>query len=175
MHISKHSCYRTMFDYISVATQKKPAGELDNNAWTSPNHPALNQLPAPPANLQTMWQARGNKARRQAAGESVESMKVLEFYDFCRQRKQSQKFHFPWRAQNCFHRRALYIINRRSNRKDRLNTKLSMSYVKGSCLFNETEHVVFNRLTSVRMFLIHTLTRKPAPPSEMELPLFHPP
>ena len=58
MHISKHSCYRTMFDYISVATQKKPAGELDNNAWTSPNHLALNQLPAPPANLQTILQKK---------------------------------------------------------------------------------------------------------------------
>ena len=135
MHISKHSCYRTMFDYISVATQKKPAGELDNNAWTSPNHPALNQLPAPPANLQTMWQARGNKARRQAAGESVESMKVLEFYDFCRQHKQSQKFHFPWRAQNCFHRRALYYEQEKQSQRPTQH---------------ETKHVVCKRLMSVQ-------------------------
>jgi len=86
VHISKHQCYLTMWDYLSVPTTKKPQTELDAAAWTSPGHPALAELPYPPEHLQRAWQQRAQQAR-QPAGEK-KSMQVLEFYEVVKQNRQ---------------------------------------------------------------------------------------
>lgn len=81
VHISKHPCYRTMFDYISTPSAKKPQGEIDADAWTSPGHPPAEELPRPDPKLTAMWAAR---ARGKQAGTKDESMKILDFYDLVR-------------------------------------------------------------------------------------------
>ena len=58
VHISKHPCYKTMFDYISKATAKKPASEIDGDAWSSPGHPPEHELPEPDPRMFALWQAR---------------------------------------------------------------------------------------------------------------------
>ena len=70
-----------MYNYISEPTIKKPQGELDNDAWTSPGHPALEDLPLPPPHLQRAWQQRAQQAAPQ---ETDKGMSVLEFYDVVR-------------------------------------------------------------------------------------------
>ena len=82
VHIAKHPCYKTMFEYISKATAKKPASEIDTQPWTSPGHPPEHEIPEPDARLMAMWRAR--TAASQQAKQSEESMKVLEFYDVVR-------------------------------------------------------------------------------------------
>ena len=57
-----------MHNYISEPTVKKPQGELDTDAFTSPGHPALEDLPLPPPHLQRAWQQRA----QQAAPQEVE-------------------------------------------------------------------------------------------------------
>ena len=76
VHLSKHQCYRTMYDYLSVATSKKPVSELDSAAWTSPAHPPLSELPLPPEHLQRAWSARGVGARRRSETSSNSTMRV---------------------------------------------------------------------------------------------------
>jgi len=80
-----------MWNYISVATAKKPQEEIDDAAWTSPNHPPLEELPLPPEHLQRAWRNRQRQARQ--LGEELESeresMKVLDFYDFVREHKEN--------------------------------------------------------------------------------------
>ena len=76
-----------MYNYISEAMAKKPESELDEELWNSPNHPLLEQLPLPPQALQGMWQTRGDGARRRAEQKPADPMKVLMFYDFCREHK----------------------------------------------------------------------------------------
>ena len=45
VHISKHQCYRTMWNYISEATAKKPASEIDQNAPSWPRRLAVAKTP----------------------------------------------------------------------------------------------------------------------------------
>ena len=70
-----------MYNYISETTVKKLQGELDSDAFTSPGHPALEDLPLPPPHLQRAWQ----QCAQQAAPQEVEKgMSVLEFSDVVR-------------------------------------------------------------------------------------------
>jgi len=81
--MSKHQCYRTMWDYISEHTTKKPASEIDRSPWTSPGHPPIDTLPLPSAQLQRAWQARTRQAAQESETDSV-SMKIPEFSDLVR-------------------------------------------------------------------------------------------
>ena len=92
VHLSKHQCYRTMYDYLSVATSKKPVSELDSTAWTSPAHPPLSELPLPPEHLQPAWSVRGVGARRRSEAPGDESMTVLGFYDLMREHRENIRF-----------------------------------------------------------------------------------
>ena len=58
VHIAKHTCYCTMYDYITTPTAKKPEGEIDKDAWSSPNHPAFVDLPAPDTRMMALWNSR---------------------------------------------------------------------------------------------------------------------
>ena len=80
VHISNHQCYRTMYDYLRAATQKKPQMALDQDPWISPNHPSVDDLPAPPERLVAAWGGRADAARRTREGQNG-AMTVLEFYD----------------------------------------------------------------------------------------------
>ena len=91
VHISKHQCYRTMWDYVSTPTTKKPAEELDTAAWTSPNHPAPEDLPMPDVGLQQAWAARGQGGPKRARGGEGEALKVLDFYDVLRENRETVK------------------------------------------------------------------------------------
>ena len=81
MHVAKHQCYRTMYDYVHVATPRKPAAELDAAVWYSPQHPARDELPPVPAeHLRGLWGAR---AGRGGGGErrEAETFTVLDLND----------------------------------------------------------------------------------------------
>ncbi len=75
--MSLHSCYATMFDYITSATERKPPEELDPAPWVSPGHPE--HVPAAPAHLQYAWRAVKAAAGQ---GKAPGRFGVLEFYDF---------------------------------------------------------------------------------------------
>ena len=72
-----------MWNYISDATTKKPASEIDGSAWTSAGHPPIDTLPLPRESLQQAWRAR---TRQAGQGQRVDrdSMKIPEFSDFVR-------------------------------------------------------------------------------------------
>lgn len=85
MHVAKHQCYRTMYDYVHVATARKPAAELDAAVWYSPGHPARDELPpVPQEHLRGLWSARagrgGGSERREA-----DSFSVLDLNDLLRE------------------------------------------------------------------------------------------
>ena len=69
-----------MYDYLRAATQKKPQMALDQDPWISPNHPSVDDLPAPPERLVAAWGGRADAARRTREGQNG-AMTVLEFYD----------------------------------------------------------------------------------------------
>ena len=79
VHISRHPCYRTAYDYVSTATDKKPEAEIDKDFYMSAGHPAFQDLPEPDERMLALWRARGK-----ADEQKTESMKVLEFYDVVR-------------------------------------------------------------------------------------------
>jgi len=81
VHVSKHSCYRTMYDYITTATTKKPESEIDKDFYISPGHPPVEQLPLPERSLMAAWSARSATSRDR---KTDESMKIIEFYDLVR-------------------------------------------------------------------------------------------
>ncbi len=85
VNVSTHNCYRTMWDYLSLATAKKPADHLDHEAFQSDGHPAVDELSAPSSNLQKAWAARGAKVSS-AEGDTGKPRRfgVLEFYDSVR-------------------------------------------------------------------------------------------
>ena len=70
-----------MYDYITTPTAKKPEGEIDKDAWSSPNHPAFVDLPAPDTRMMALWTSR---TQASVDKKKDESMKVLEFYDVVR-------------------------------------------------------------------------------------------
>ena len=85
VHVAKHQCYRTMYDYVHVATARKAAAELDADVWYSPDHPARDELPpVPQEHLRGLWSARA--ARGAGAERQVgESFTVLDLDDLLRQ------------------------------------------------------------------------------------------
>ena len=80
-----------MWDYVSTPTTKKPAEELDTAAWTSPNHPAPEDLPMPDVGLQQAWAARGQGGPKRARGGEGQALKILDFYDVLRENKDTLK------------------------------------------------------------------------------------
>lgn len=78
-----------MWNYLSVATTKKPQEELDQDPWTSPDHPPLEELPLPPAHLQRAWAQRGEGAKQRSSEGDPKSMQVLDFYDLVRENKEN--------------------------------------------------------------------------------------
>jgi len=75
-----------MYDYLTVATAKKPARELDAELWHSPEHPQPDALPQIPVNLRAAWAGRSQQARG-AAPPAQTAMQVLEFYDFLKEHR----------------------------------------------------------------------------------------
>ena len=89
VHVSKHPCYRTAYDYISTATQKKPESEIDKDFFMSPGHPPIEELPQPDPQMLALWRARSEATKE--GDKKEESMKVLEFYDVVRGLAQSSR------------------------------------------------------------------------------------
>ena len=56
VQVSKHHCYRTMYNYVHSATAHKPAEHLDREIWYSPGHPNVADLPLVPSeDLRRGW------------------------------------------------------------------------------------------------------------------------
>jgi hypothetical protein len=96
VHISKHQCYRTMYDYLTQATPRKPQEELDSQAWFTPNHPAAADLPEPPPHLLAAWRARTAAVQEQRAAprgraRSDEQYTVMNLYDLLTEKQGTMK------------------------------------------------------------------------------------
>ena len=72
VHFSAHSCYRTMWDYVTKPTRRKPAPELDTQMWKTDGHPADAEIPHPLRKLQSAWVGRGQQARAGARARMTE-------------------------------------------------------------------------------------------------------
>ena len=94
VHISKHQCYRTMFDYLTQPTERKPFAELDNQLWRTPGHPEPENIPLPPPHLVAAWRARAQDApqgREAVRPPREEHFTLMQFYDLLKQKRVTLK------------------------------------------------------------------------------------
>jgi hypothetical protein len=70
-----------MYDYITVATQRKPDEEIDKEVWVSPGHPSPADIPEAPASLRRAWARRQECAMQRPSGAQAE-FSVLDFFDY---------------------------------------------------------------------------------------------
>ena len=77
VHLSKHTCYRTMYEYVTCPSEKKPQSQLDTEPWISPGHPAPEDLPAADPRLQALWRARTSNAQSAREQEDSQSKQSL--------------------------------------------------------------------------------------------------
>ena len=92
VHISRHPCYRTMWDYLRTPSERKPASELDQGSpFLSPGHPAPEALVAPPPHLREAWRARtqceGGQAAEGVDRQRGEAYTVLRLYDLLKEKR----------------------------------------------------------------------------------------